>query len=417
MKIDEVESDQNEAEKHKASVKNTSIYSCYFELQLDPSDFGLSREEHNAICNRALAKQLELLSKAGIQLVEEISNDDLLAKIIKLPRESPKFTTWEHCPSSTADGRLGVMRLVPRNQHTSTSEHWRAFHPDYKNRGGYHEWALPAGAPYRGRDHPKVDKDFNYAALSVEELPQYFETTVISNCYEDFCKVYSRAQQLLTPTQITRMLSRCYPMEKSQRLNTLLHKAVKNGHEPLISALLKCGEPVHHLLKIRNHRGNTVAHNAAAHNRHQVLKELKGLGANLSLQNKRKETVEDIVISRKFVACMPYCKPTNNQEDQHSSDEEQGGVSGSIKDPFFAYGDMGDAAKGKSNQTLKPDKSNSNKAFSEVMKSGLKKSNQTIKLPLTNNEFKQIMKAQRAVKEGKDCKRMLNDSSVSRSNS
>ncbi len=405
MKIGETESNQNEIEDHKGSIKKKSTYSCYFELQLNQSDFGLSREDHNEICNRALVAQLGLLSKEGIQLVEGMLNDKILANINKSPRGSPEFFTWEHCPSATVvDGRLGVMRLVPRSQHVSRSEHWRAFHPDYRNRGGYHEWALPAGAP--DGDHPKVGDKFNYDALTVEELPHYFEKTVLSNRYNDFCKVFSRAQALLTPTQIARMLSRCYPMGKSQRLNTLLHKAVKNGHQPLINSLLKCGEPVHHLLSMKNHRENTVAHNAAEHNRHLVLKELKKLGADLSLKNKRKETVDDIVSTRNFVACIPYSKPAVQSEEQHSSDEEQGGIVDSIKDPYVAYGKSGKSSGGNSNNSLKPHPLSIDKGKVALEKNRHQNTNAGKKMVITQQEIKAILKAQRALQERKNQKKL-----------
>lgn len=57
--------------------------------------------------------------------------------------------TWEHASSSTAQGRFGVMRLVPRAQHTPGSRWWRVMHPDEGAAGGYSEWARPAGAPPR----------------------------------------------------------------------------------------------------------------------------------------------------------------------------------------------------------------------------------------------------------------------------
>ncbi|MGK6321434.1 LysM peptidoglycan-binding domain-containing protein, partial [Sphingomonas sp. DT-204] len=62
-------------------------------------------------------------------------------------RQTPQDWTWEHASTSTANGRSGVMRLVPTEQHTPGSQWWRALHPDAGARGGYSEWAIPAGAP------------------------------------------------------------------------------------------------------------------------------------------------------------------------------------------------------------------------------------------------------------------------------
>jgi hypothetical protein len=44
---------------------------------------------------------------------------------------------------------MGVMQLVPRDQHAPGSIFQGAFHPN--GQGGYAEWAVPAGAPPNGR--------------------------------------------------------------------------------------------------------------------------------------------------------------------------------------------------------------------------------------------------------------------------
>jgi filamentous hemagglutinin len=61
-------------------------------------------------------------------------------------RQTPNAWTWEHASSTTANGRLGVMRLVPSDQHTPGSPWWRVLHPDPGAAGGYAEWAIPNGA-------------------------------------------------------------------------------------------------------------------------------------------------------------------------------------------------------------------------------------------------------------------------------
>lgn len=45
-------------------------------------------------------------------------------------RDTPAGWTWEHASSSTAEGRYGVMRLVPTAQHTPGSPWWRILRPD-----------------------------------------------------------------------------------------------------------------------------------------------------------------------------------------------------------------------------------------------------------------------------------------------
>jgi filamentous hemagglutinin len=67
-------------------------------------------------------------------------------------RETPAGWTWEHVHSDMAHGRKGVMRLVPRYQHTAGSPWWRVIHPNKGAAGGYKDWAIPAGAkPNRRR--------------------------------------------------------------------------------------------------------------------------------------------------------------------------------------------------------------------------------------------------------------------------
>jgi filamentous hemagglutinin len=60
-------------------------------------------------------------------------------------RSDPPGWTWHHVPASTAEGRVGVMRLVPTAQHVSGTIFQKILHPG--GAGGYSEWAIPAGAP------------------------------------------------------------------------------------------------------------------------------------------------------------------------------------------------------------------------------------------------------------------------------
>ena len=94
-----------------SKLNNTkNAYSCYFEFQLDESEFGRSRKDHNIICNEQLLVKFNKLEIECVQLYEEVSNSLLIEQINKRKTESPgKFLTWEHCSSSTANGRLGVM--------------------------------------------------------------------------------------------------------------------------------------------------------------------------------------------------------------------------------------------------------------------------------------------------------------------
>jgi hypothetical protein len=121
-------------------------YSVAYEMELLPRDLGRSRQVH---ANRAMAA-----------LDKSLRNDPEYAALMEATvpgvnsavsptggRVTPTGWTWEHASTSTADGRVGVMRLVPSVQHTPGSPWWRALHPDPGAAGGYSEWAIPRGAP------------------------------------------------------------------------------------------------------------------------------------------------------------------------------------------------------------------------------------------------------------------------------
>ncbi len=99
------------------STKSNPIktaYSCYFETQLDEENFGMSRKEHFKICNERLLEQLQKLQLEGIQFHSEVTNNYLIEQITNHKDQPPgkDLFTWEHCSSSTANGRMGVMRLI-----------------------------------------------------------------------------------------------------------------------------------------------------------------------------------------------------------------------------------------------------------------------------------------------------------------
>ncbi|WP_411705409.1 RHS repeat-associated core domain-containing protein [Edaphovirga cremea] len=129
-----------------AIPNNPTAYSVAYEMQLDPSVYGRSRDVHFNRGNKALddamkadpdfAKKMEKLIP-GVQ--EQVS--------AKGGREDPLGWTWEHASTSTAHGQSGILRLVPTAQHTPGSPFWRVLHPDKGASGGYSEWAIPAGAP------------------------------------------------------------------------------------------------------------------------------------------------------------------------------------------------------------------------------------------------------------------------------
>lgn len=124
-------------------------YSVAYEMQLAAEDLGRSRSVHFNRANTRLAQDMAESPDLG----------DMMEQLIPGVRESvspigrtrtPKDWAWEHAPTTTTGGRIGIMRLVPGAQHTPGSSWWRVIHPDYGARGGYAEWAVPAGAPPNG---------------------------------------------------------------------------------------------------------------------------------------------------------------------------------------------------------------------------------------------------------------------------
>ncbi|WP_157216373.1 hypothetical protein [Flavisphingomonas formosensis] len=120
-------------------------YSVLFEMVLDPVDFGKYRGLHFRRANAALKAWLAS-DPEMTKFFDEAFPDFRDAVSAVRRRSAPEGWRWEHASTSTTNGRVGVMRLVPREQHTPGSVWWRTIHPDPGARGGYSEWAIPAGA-------------------------------------------------------------------------------------------------------------------------------------------------------------------------------------------------------------------------------------------------------------------------------
>ncbi len=121
------------------------FYSVWYQMKLKPEDFGKSRPTHFARANDVLAGDLKsnpTLRKALEEINPKIY-DQITSTVDK--KLSPKQFAWHHAHSSTTGGEHGVMQLVPKEQHKPGSGNWGVMHP--KNKGGYHEWGLPHGAP------------------------------------------------------------------------------------------------------------------------------------------------------------------------------------------------------------------------------------------------------------------------------
>ncbi|WP_162140733.1 FG-GAP-like repeat-containing protein [Arenimonas oryziterrae] len=130
----------------KSTPTKPSAYSVAFETKLDPTDFGRRRSVHFNRANAALDTAMKADPSYARMMEEQIPG--ISARVSSVGgRKTPAGWTWEHASSSTAFGQSGVMRLVPSAQHTPSSPFWRTLHPDAGAKGGYAEWAVPAGAP------------------------------------------------------------------------------------------------------------------------------------------------------------------------------------------------------------------------------------------------------------------------------
>ena len=281
----------------------TKTYSCFFEIELAEQEFGLSREEHNYLCNKRLLVLIATLTHAGIRFYPEQSNDDLIRTILQNKHKSPSNFVWEHCSSSTAGGRMGVMRLVPKNQHHPRSTFWRRIHPDYKNRGGYHEWAKAAGAPaiLLKNDAQQLHH------IDLMESPRapaallfsFLKNAVLTNNLLSTHKVLYRMNELgLSSKEISQLIQQSFTVGAQKRETTLLHEAVKNGYEPLFKALFYYIDP--HLPNPIDSDGNSLSHIAALYNRPGLLKILLFSEKNTNTINKQQQGIYDILVIKKF---------------------------------------------------------------------------------------------------------------------
>lgn len=126
------------------TVRAPNAYSVAYEVELPSSVLGRSRSVHfnraNATLDDALASDSSF-ARAFEDLVPGASEAVSQAG----GRATPVGWVWHHVPSSAAQGRSGVMQLVPGSQHFPGSPWNRLLHPG--GFGGYAEWAIPKGAP------------------------------------------------------------------------------------------------------------------------------------------------------------------------------------------------------------------------------------------------------------------------------
>lgn len=120
------------------------VYSVVFEMTLESNDLGQRRDVHFNRAAKALDAALQSDPVYRAQMEADIPGvSDALSSVGG--RQRPPGWTWHHAPTSVVGGRVGVMQLVPSEQHTPGTPFFNLMHPD--KFGGYSEWAVPAGAP------------------------------------------------------------------------------------------------------------------------------------------------------------------------------------------------------------------------------------------------------------------------------
>ena len=274
-----------------------------------------------------MLEHIKTLEQEGRQLCEGVSNATLIKNILgeqKYDSPYPLFT-WEHCPSSTAQGRKGVMRLVPKSQHQPNTPFWKLLHPEYKNRGGYHQWAVPAGAPVKwevnGKKVPRINEG-EIKNLPLDKLGEYFHRSVKQNDWTSFELLLLRAKKICSTEQLHDLLTKNHQYPNgSKRFETLLHAAAVNGNLRFIQLLLKYDQNGS-FLNVLDSRGNTAVHFASLHERDATLKLFRQFGADFSIKNKAKHTAYDWAVKRKLAVSMKYAHPihVNSTDNIDTSD-------------------------------------------------------------------------------------------------
>ncbi|WP_437729520.1 RHS repeat-associated core domain-containing protein [Sorangium sp. So ce861] len=124
------------AEKSAAAVGAArgapTAYSTAYEAKLSPTSYpGVSRARHFQEANEQLLRAMETSPEFAAQVRSLDLTLERTATGVA-PRTPPAGWTWHH------ELEPGVMRLVPRSQHTPGSPHWNVLHPN--GRGGWFIW-------------------------------------------------------------------------------------------------------------------------------------------------------------------------------------------------------------------------------------------------------------------------------------
>jgi RHS repeat-associated protein len=124
------------------AVPSGKVYSVLFEMTLPATSWGRSDYIHFKLANEAFIQALKASPSYRATVSQLMPNPIQQTERAIQRHGAPGDWVWHH-HSMWA----GVMDLVPKSQHTSGSVFWKTLHPE--NKGGYKNWATPAGAPPR----------------------------------------------------------------------------------------------------------------------------------------------------------------------------------------------------------------------------------------------------------------------------
>jgi hypothetical protein len=113
-----------------------------YKFKLAPADIPKSRSVHFNRANKDLDSALKTNPDVAKRLADSPGVQERVSSVGG--RKNPKGYVWHHATIDQA-GEPGQLDLVSKAQHTEGSPEWDLLHPDGK--GGYSEWAIPAGAP------------------------------------------------------------------------------------------------------------------------------------------------------------------------------------------------------------------------------------------------------------------------------
>jgi hypothetical protein len=110
--------------------------SVYFEVALENGQLGYTRAQHRVIANERLLAAIQ--ADAQFAAIMEKAAPGITNSLKTAGKVPTDVYHWHHALAAQADGRIGILQLVEKSQHTDL---YRLMHPN--GFGGYAEWVVP----------------------------------------------------------------------------------------------------------------------------------------------------------------------------------------------------------------------------------------------------------------------------------